>query len=70
MFLTGFSILIPERAQWNGGVYQGQRGILIFIDESKLGRGTGAGIFCRELILELYFRSNDACSVLHVGFGS
>ena len=65
MFLPVLKMLIPERAQWNGGVLQGQRGIPIFTDGSKLGGGTGAGVFCRELGLELQFRLN-ACSVFQV----
>ena len=59
MFLPGLRMLIPQRAQWNGGVLQGQRFISIFTDGSKLG----AGVFCRELGLELHFRLNDVCSV-------
>ena len=29
----------------------------------KLGGGTGAGVFCRELSLILHFRLNNDCSV-------
>ena len=56
-------MLIPERAQWNGGVCKGQRCIFIFIDGSKLGGSTGAEVFCRELCLELNFRLNNDYSV-------
>ena len=35
----------------------------LITDGSKLGGGTGAGVFCRELDLELHFRLNDDCSV-------
>ena len=30
---------------------------------SQIGGSTGAGVFCRELGLELHFRLNDECSV-------
>ena len=63
MFLPGLRMLIPKRAQWNGGLHQGQRGIPIFTDESKLDRSAGAGVFYRELGLELHIRWNDDCSV-------
>ena len=63
LFLSDLRILIPERAQWNGGVPQGQRGMPIFTDGSKLGGGTGARVFCRQLGLELHFRWNDDCSM-------
>ena len=56
-------MLIQEQAQWNGGVLQGQRGIPIFTDGSKLGGSTGAGVSCGELGLELHIRLNDDCSV-------
>ena len=59
MFLPGLRMLIPQRAQWNGGVLQGQRFISIFTDGSKLG----AGVFCRELRLELPFQLDDDCSM-------
>ena len=56
-------MLIPESAQWNGGALQRQRGIPIFTDGSKLGGGTGAGVFCREFGLELHFRLTNNCRV-------
>ena len=38
MLLPGLRIHIPDRTKWNGGV---QRGILLFMDGSKLGGGKG-----------------------------
>ena len=65
IFLPGLKTVIPERAQWNGGILQGQRrSIFIFTDGSKLGVGTGAGVFCRELSFEHHFRLTDDCRVL------
>ena len=61
MFLSGLRMLIPERAQWNSGVLQGQRGIPIFTDGSNLGEGTS-----RELGLELHFRLNDNSNVFQL----
>ena len=63
IFLPGLRILVPERAQWNGGVLQGQRVIPIFTDGCKLRGGTDAGVFCWKLGRELHFRVNDDCSV-------
>ena len=51
--VPGLRMLMPERAQFNGGLLQGQKCIPIFTDGSKLGECTGAGVFCRELGLEL-----------------
>ena len=56
MFLSSLGILIPDRAQWNGEVLQGQRGTSICADGSKLSGGVGAGVFARELGFELHFR--------------
>ena len=64
LFLPILRILIPERAQWNGGVLQRQRGIPIFTDKSKLGGGTGAVVFRRELGPEFHFMLNDNCNVI------
>ena len=63
IFLPVLSILIPERAQWNGGVLQGQRGKLIFTDGTKLSGGTCTEVCVRRLGLELHFKLNDDCSV-------
>ena len=51
-------------AQWNSEVLQGQSGIPIFTDGSRLGGGTIVVVFCRELSLELHFRLKNDCSVL------
>ena len=59
MFLPGLRILIPYRAQWNCGLIQEQEGISIYTDGTEIGGGTGAGVFCRELGLELHFRLKD-----------
>ena len=59
MFLSGLSILIPNRALWNGVLFQGQKGIPIFTVELKLGGDTVAEHFGRELGLEFYFRLKD-----------
>ena len=61
IFLPVLRIFIQEKAQWNGGIRQGQRGVTIFTYGSMLGGCTG--VFCRELGLELHFRLNDDCSV-------
>ena len=50
-----------DRIEWWGT--PGQRDIPIFTDGSKLSGGTGAGVLCRGLGLELHFRLKDACSV-------
>ena len=63
MFFPVLRILLPERAQCNGELLQGQRGIPIFTDGSKLGGCTSAGNFCRELSLELHCALNDNCSI-------
>ena len=65
MFLPGVRILIPNRAQWNGGVgiVQLHSDIPIFTDGSKVGEGTGAGVFCSKFNIELHFRLKDDCSV-------
>ena len=58
MFLPCLRILIPDRAQCNGEIFQGQKGIPTFTDGSQLG-----SVFCTELGLELYFRLQHHFSV-------
>ena len=60
----GLRMVIPDRALWNGRVFQGQKGIPIFTDGSKLDGGTVAGVFCREL--DLHLRLKNDCSVFKV----
>ena len=59
----GLRIFIPERAQLNSGILQGQRRIPIFTDGSKLAEDTDARVFCRELDTKLHFRLSGDCSV-------
>ena len=55
MFLPGLRILIPGRIpmeSWGREVYPSST------DGSKLGGCIGAGVFCKELGLEIHFRLN------------
>ena len=61
IFLPALRILIPER-RW--GTPGAERSTIT--DGSKLGVDTAAGVFCRQLGLELHFRLNYDCSVFRV----
>ena len=57
--MPGLRILIPDRALWNGGVFQVKGGIPNCRNGSNLGEGAGHGVLCKELGLKLHFRLKD-----------
>jgi ribonuclease HI len=62
-FGVNYSVRIPDRSAWNGRPGMGGGAIAVFADGSKMGLGTGAGIYSGKLGLSCSFRLPDGCSV-------
>lgn len=52
-FDKGFDTVIPDRLEWESGYSPIRGDITVFTDGSKMNEGTGAGIYCEELELNI-----------------
>jgi hypothetical protein len=42
-----FTIRFPDRSEWNRGFQLDKKwGLMWYTDDSKTGKGTGAGVYC------------------------
>src|SRR5262249_3667839 len=64
-FESNVKCKVPERVEWASGATPLEEGLILFTDGSKAGEGTGSGVYCEELRMNISIPLGTMATVFH-----